>query len=440
MERTSIRSYDYGSIDEVGTSFEDIASIIAAKWADTQANPQNYTYLYHKFYAPFPIPSDDDYKLLFNTVNLYVKDVLKTVFEGSGFKYEGNVFESSFEKKYILFFGRVIREIQFEVSNSNEYHLELNTCVPQITVSTLIVNLAKTFCWCFYVDSNKRSVKVFNQKDIITAQGIDRSSRVDGTFQRSEKSLEIKRLNYSFTNEVDEYHQLAKDFDSYNFLGSVTRISDLPTVDIVQNSIMYVFYKMGYIRYLNVEEGWDISNPFQDLTGLNISNYGTSIDSNCGTVYVRTDVEGAVDGEQQPDVSLFYEGGIYLEDEPELSEDFAVSIYYGQYDFRGTELRPLVSHTPYSTDGQYFGEHSLRWRDDAGIYVRQWKPWLDFVNSCDEVEVDMLWTENDLSDPDLFLRPMFLYDEHSGTKQKYLLTEMKIVVGMQDGLRVSSQK
>lgn len=444
LQEKSIRDYDLGEINLQGSSIEDLRAQIQAHFDDTVNSPQNHSHLRHKIYIPNPHVADEDAILPLNVINMYVKDVLKSVFESEGFSFNASVFEYFFESRYLLFFTRHVH-FPARLGDANfNWNRQLNTCVPDISVAALISNLAKTNCWCFYVDSHKRNVLAFSQKDVIKAQGVDRSSRVVGLFERDETSLEVKRLEYQFTNPESENHTLAKDFPTYNYIGDVENISDLPTDNVNQGDIMYVYQLMSYVSYFEnfvtqTSGSWDIGNPFQDLEGLTVNLTGKKIESKCGAVYSYAWDEN--DGyDFQTDVAPFYRGAAHYTDKTEPVEDFGICCYYGQYQFRQIGQRPLVSYFPRSTNGQYFGAHSLRWRGDDGIYARQWQPWLEFVNTADAVSVDMLWTENDLTNLDLFLKPMFLFDEHSGTKQKFLLQEMKIVVGMQDGLRVSKQK
>lgn len=445
----SIRDFDLGAISETGTSVQNITDIVYGQWADSQENPQDYPYLSYKFYYPYPLPALPDYRYHTNTINMYVKDVLKGVCEGEGFSFIGDVFNFYFESRYILFFPRDFRIRRFvHETGAFDYHLDLNTCVPDITVSTFISNLAKTFCWCFYVNSHLRTIRVFRQSDIVIAQGVDRSARVAGDFTRSESALQIKRLSYTFTNTESANHDGAKNLASYNYLGTVVNISDLPTDDMQEGNLMFVFQLMSYVPYSeflededgNLSAGWDLEKKFQDLEGINVDRSGSSIESKCGAVYVHCDDER--DGfDLQTDVAPYFGEQILYNDTVEPAEDFAVCCYYGKYQFRDSSAkRPLVSYYGYSTDGQPFGSHSLKWRGNDGLYALNWKPWIDFINDSDAVEVDMLWQENDLNDPDVFLKPMYLFDAHSGTTQKFLMKEMKIVVGINDGLRVSKQK
>ena len=458
LKTKSIRDYNLGEIALQASSIEGLRAQIQAHFEDTVNSPQNHSHLHHKIYIPNPHVDEPDAILPINVINMYVKDVLKNVFESEGFNFDAPIFNYYFESRYLLFHTRHVHYPARLGEADFTWNRQLNTCVPDISPAVLISNLAKTNCWCFYIDSHKRNVFVFSQKDVLKSPGIDRSSRVTGRFERSQTTLEIKSLKYEYSNPESANHEKAKDFAKYNYIGAFNTADDLPTENVEQGDLAFVYQLMSYVRYfgnfVSLTGGtWDITNGFQDLTGIAVSDTGKPIESKCGTVYLYAWDEN--DGyDYQTDVAPFYRGAANFTDTPpsevgdffgnvdekELVEDFAICCYYGKYQFRQIGQRPLVSYMPNATDGSYFGAHSLRWRGDDGIFARQWQPWLEFVNTADAVTVPMLWTENDLSDADIFLKPMFLYDEHSGTKQKFLMKEMKIVVGNADGLREANQK
>ena len=413
----SLRDYDFGDIV--------LADGIAYLYHQQQVeeNPEDYDHLIFHTYTEHPPLSEDGepFLTLRRVINMYVMPVIETVLTAEGFEFSKEIF-GFWEDRLLLFFPRIF---PYEEEAVN---FQKNTAVPPMSPAALITNIAKLFCWCFYVDSYTRKVRVFKQSSILTAQAVDRSARVAGEMTRSEASFQIKEFKYEYETGEADFHERAKDFAGYVYAGTATTITELG--DGEEGQIKYVYSLSGYV--LHTGEIWDVENPFQNLENLKIGTEGVTIDSKIKPLYMKTK-----DGIIKP---IFRGTYYYSGNNVEPSESAGILTYLGMQPNGNGIQSSLISPYPHNYAGQNIANISLEWDGFDGLYNKNWKSWAEFLAQSERVEVDMHWTENDLRDSDLFLKPMALYDAHSGTTQKYLLTDMKIVVGMTDGLRVSTQK
>lgn len=448
LKEKSLRDYDLGEISIQGSSDADMKAQLAAHFQDTQDSPHLYSHLYHQVYLRSETTLEDfDYIYTpQQVVNMYLRDVLQQIIEAEGFNFIGDVFNTYHEGRYLLHFPRIVPVPARSGSPGNLFQLPLNRHVPNISVAAVLSESAKTHCWCYYVNSNRRTLKAFKQTDVLSQAGIERTNRLAGLFTRSENELRVKSLDFRYSGNDYERHEKAVQFAAFNFLGYVESVSDLPD-GAEDGDLVFVYQLMSYVVYLSNADDpdtaplWDVDNAFQNLEKYVVARTGKEIESKCGTTHMNVidTRDSNTDFAEQTAVAPLIVNRERYTDFAEQVEDFALVCYFGKYLYRG-DARPLVSHTRFDTLGNSLGAHSLLWDDRYGVYVRNWKPWIDFLNQSDAGTVDMLWTENDLSDEDIFLKPMILLDAHSGTKQKFLLKEMKISIGMQDGLRVTTQK
>lgn len=351
-----------------------------------------------------------EYNILCN----YVDVLIRNIFEEEGFSFETGFDNYPELQKLILWWRYYFIHTILIYSNS----------VPKLNISTFLNSINKLFCMGFDIDSRSKKAKHFFMKDLLNETEFkDYSSRVVSKFTKKEAEYSVKNFEYYVDGTMS--HLQNDKFRELTQLPAVDTLDDFPSGQ--EGDIIFVYKEQKWYLHTG-NNGWDEEMPFQDLNALKVAEKGGEIKSNLGAMHIEH-FEKLLPSTQR---EVWFNNP-----EPDEEDNALLAFYRGIVSTHEGDI-PFTTYNSFDHFGNDTWNYSLKWHGEKGLFETWWKPWIDFLNGSAPVEVDMLWQWQDLYEFD-FLKPILLWDGHSGGYHRFFVQEQKISVSMK-GIEKAKQK
>jgi hypothetical protein len=397
MNNSDPAAYDYAFfpvVNELGLSGQETANCIinccAPMGADvipTRFSPdytQGTSKLYYNQYSPFP----------------YHRFIIQKLFSTFGWNITGApLLDADFLKTTLIHSAAIPYQLS-AASGSINVTWDFKTMLPKLGLGNYLVSLANKFGWWFDFDDNTRTLTVSYRKDILAARKkVDYTGRSGAIYDAQVQTGKIYRMEHAGATEK-------LDFTYLEYQGEVNTQYDLPApIAAMQNHAYLVKGENAWyictVDTTNVAK-WEKSSD--NLPNYEPDNTNDAISTNMqlpGTVFIPYRNTAMSELTQKVVLPL-----ISLTDGSDPVTTFYTAYYHGVQQTindsaLGNYAYPYGAAGHYAANGTKLGNYALSWQfangtADEGLYIRNWKTFLNFIKQTELVTVDLLWNIQDV--------------------------------------------
>ena len=310
------------------------------------------------------------------SVNVWINANDKVFFQ---FNIKTTNFPTAITQGYIEY-GAKIQCQNVSYQNLNQYANKLHIAnhVTANTVGSVLNALKTNFGLAMWFDMEGKQLEISFLKDLLSSHNAEDISEMV-----VKNSLEItleEATGYKLTQKNEDE---AKDIELYTHLGSFLKKSDLPTPDklnviaeVLQEGCIYMYKKNETDFSLSWEKyGTSVSEIIVGKAGND-----TALDLGIMTNVVMND--RLLPESKQQGTSPFFETGVN-------DTDMQLLIWHGMRNDKNGFPYPFASSLKYDVAGNVISDTELRLDGNSGLYATYLKPWYDFINTAETVQLQL---------------------------------------------------
>lgn len=380
----AVGAYDYA-----------IFPVINYGWSEGEYTPPLMNKVYYDAMQAFPVTFPNTYGaehgFRMNRIVPfpYLKYVLTKAFEHAGWTVSGDILDDADFQKIVMINFKAI-DYGYKTFPGPDYVyrdpvvFNLQDNLPDISLSAFLIALKNRFGWYYDFDNTAKKCTIRMLRDLVNEAPTDKTAYSSPLIFKT--ILQDNPL-YALRNNDGNG---ALNFDGADVQSPVDKKTDLPSPD--EN-------KYGHVRLVIEENNYYICQQNEDteawewvLLDYNIYDYepdGFTEEITTDALIVGNeyfdDYLDFIPRIDNPGISNFPSGD-------EVTWGIHLAFYYGQRDNKAGDPVPYASHHIYDSQGYTLSAWSLAFKalktDDteAGLYDLNWKPFLDMLNSPEEVE------------------------------------------------------
>ncbi|HVZ95411.1 MAG TPA: hypothetical protein VG847_00945 [Chitinophagaceae bacterium] len=329
------------------------------------------------------------------------KWIIKKIFAQFGYTVIGDFFDDASYDKAFMFNTSCIETYDQEAATDTSAYIYPQKHLPKKLIGTFLRDLQFFFC-CKFVFQDGNIVRMDYRKSDLASKNIyDATGITDRMFQSSTLDYADQGFKLAFTfDSADSYNgQRVQSVDDKNLVAAVNKFGDIASLTIgrpfTANDLVFVTAENQYYCYSNGSgiTAWQYYS--EKLFPYTIGNAG--YDYECGIAPMCTYIVADPDtGElvNKDMVAADQPGCYYNKFNMPVIHPFDTRIFYIDMLTKDHSLS-LPSSFVHNRDKNNLVRCriSLAWYGDDGLYARQWKEWLTFLQASRLIKATIYFNE-----------------------------------------------
>jgi hypothetical protein len=300
--------------------------------------------------------------------------------------------------------------------------------MPKVLASSLINNVTALFCMTPFLDERTKTLTIKANKDLLNAQRLDWSQKVERLFNVERRISAPDKLSY--LDKIDETSQKEWFNPPSPYLGD-TRYPTTSDLESGIGAASYVNHRIvtsmeTYYRTTGDNGTSLIWEPFHQVLDPYNETGTNELSINAGTLYMRPrDTTESTSWHLTPQ---WKDGIKHPTTDVDIIDKIALLFWRGKHDDLSGDPRPIASNNIYDTEENAISgaDHSLLWNRDNGLYTKWWKPWLDILNTSKAIKYNVRLNSTDLEQLDFSKKYLVNNHEHFLKRLQVTLTTNEI--------------
>lgn len=346
-----------------------------------------------------------------------LKYIIKNLFSELGYTLSGAVLEDDFFKSLILYNNTLLNVSRYKgtsrVAGDHEPPIVIDPVqhMPKVSCGSFISNITKRVGYTFVFNTVAKTVEIFKLNDVETLTkvlNITERSSVDYTIAPQERKSGAYITLADPKNDSEATSTFVRS-SKYAPVAVVDTAASLPTDTSVIGSDDIAFVEDVFQYYRATVSGtvtWSYEATLIDE--LKAGNEEIKVQSDFVPISVTNYYNGAhtwlipVVEEAVNHYENYINAGEYgVTDEP---YDLRLLVWQGLQENSNGDEYPLASVENKDYAGTVLNTHSLTYRGDNGVYIRNFSNWVELQNNLKAVEFNALFN--------LYQKLVFDYSYH----------------------------